>query len=132
MGLQNASLLTGATVSASGGTAQNFTPDGQTVANGVHLIDSSVADFRIRPTLTAKTSPPATQPDGSFTKDKRVVTYVEPFIDTKGVVQYDYIRIERRVHPESSAAKAVGLLTKGAQICIDSDFALFHSLGSLA
>lgn len=132
MGLQNASILAGATISAAGGTAQNFTPDGQTVANGVHLIDASVADFRTRPTMTVKTTPPTVLPDGSMTKDKRVVTYVEPFINTKGVIEYDYIRIERRMSPESSAAKGTGLLVKGAQICTDTDFANMWALGSLA
>lgn len=132
MGLQNASILAGATISVTGGTAQNFTPDGQTVANGVHLIDASVADFRTRPTMTVKTTPPTVLPDGSMTKDKRVVTYVEPFINTKGVIEYDYIRIERRMSPESSAAKGTGLLVKGAQVCIDADFANMWALGSLA
>lgn len=132
MGLQNASILAGATITPSGGTAQNFVPDGVEVKNGIHLVDSAVTDFRTRPSLTAKTNQPTTLPDGSFSKDKRVLTYAEPFVDSKGVVQYDYIQIIRRVHPESSAAKAAGMLTKGAQLCTDADFVNFWALGSLA
>ena len=132
MGLQNASILAGATITVTGGTAQNFVPDGVEVKNGVHLVDSTVTDFRTRPSLTAKTNQPTTLPDGSFSKDKRVITYAEPFIDSKGVVQYDYIQIVRRVHPESTAAKASGLLVKGAQLCNDADFTNFWALGSLA
>lgn len=132
MGLQNASILAGATISASGGTAQSFVPDGVEVKNGVHLVDSSVADFRTRPSLTAKTNQPTTLPDGSFSKDKRVMTYAEPFIDSKGNVQYNYIQVVRRIHPESPASRGTDLLTKGAQLCVDTDFTAFWALGSLA
>ena len=132
MSLQNASILAGATISAAGGTAQAFVPDGVEVKNGIHLIDSSVADFRARPSLTAKTNQPTTLPNGSFSKDKRVITYAEPFVDSHGVVQYNYVKIERRVHPESSAAVAAGLMTRGAQLCFDADFTNFWALGSLA
>jgi len=131
MGLQTASILTGSTVSATGGTAQTFGSNGKEVNGGVQLIDVAVTDFRTRPTLTAKTADPAQLPDGSLTKDKRIVTYAEPFVDSKGVIQYDYIRIERRVHPESSAAKAVELLKKGAQICFDADFTSYWATGNL-
>jgi len=131
MGLQTASILTGTTVSATGGTAQTFGSNGKEVNSGIQLIDTAVTDFRTRPTLTAKTADPVQLPDGSLTKDKRVITYAEPFVDTKGVIQYDYIRIERRVHPESSAAKAVELLKKGAQFCFDTDFTSYWSTGNL-
>lgn len=132
MSLQNASILTGATLSATGGTAQSFVPDGLEVKGGVHIVDSSVADFRIRPAITAKSTQPVTLPDGTFSKDKRIITYVEPFIDSKGVVQYDYVKIERRMHPESSAAKGVSILNKGAQLMFDADTTNFWALGSPA
>jgi hypothetical protein len=131
MGLQNASILTGTTVSATGGTAQTFGSNGKEVNNGVQCIDTAVTDFRTRPTLTAKTADPVQLPDGSLTKDKRVMTYAEPFVDSRGTIQYDYIRIERRVHPESAASKGVELLKKGAQFCFDSDFASYWSTGNL-
>lgn len=44
MGLTNVGILAGATVSASGGTAVSYTPDGLSVKNGLHLIDASVTD----------------------------------------------------------------------------------------
>lgn len=132
MSLQNASILTGATLSATGGTAQSFVPDGLEVKGGVHVVDASVADFRIRPAITAKSTQPATLPNGTFTKDKRIITYVEPFIDSKGVIQYDYVKIERRMHPESTSAKGVSLLNKGAQLMFDTDTTNFWALGSPA
>ena len=132
MGLANTSILAGATVSATGGTAVNYTPDGLAVKNGIHLIDASVSDFRIRPQVTAKTKNPTLLPDGSYGKDHREILLVEPFVDSKGKTQFDFIRIERSMHPESSAAKGLDLLRKGAQLAIDADTASFWATGSLS
>lgn len=131
MPLASASILAGATVSATGGTAQTFSPDGVDVKKGVHLIDASVADFRTRPSLTAKSSQPSVLPDGSFSKDNRSLKYADPFIDSKGKIQYDTVEIIRRMHPESSAAKATGMLVKAAQFAVDADFTSFWAVGSL-
>jgi hypothetical protein len=131
MGLLTASILTGATISATGGTAQTFGSNGKEVTNGVQVIDTSVTDFRTRPTLTAKTADPVQLPDGSLTKDKRIVTYAEPFVDTRGVIQYDYLRIERRIHPESPASKGVEFNKKGAQLLNDTDFTSYWATGNL-
>lgn len=132
MGLANTSILAGATVSASGGTAVSYTPDGLTVKNGMHLIDASITDFRTRPQVTVKTKNPALLPDGSYGKDNREILLVEPFVDSKGKTQFDFIRIERSMHPESSAAKGIDLLKKAAQLAIDSDTASFWATGSLS
>lgn len=129
MGITTLSLSAGATVSASGGTAQNFAPDNQKVVNGIHLVDTSVADYRIRPAITAKAKSPVEQADGSFTKDFRSVTMVKPFIDSKGKVQYDYIRVERALHPESTWQADSRKM--GAQLAIDSDLDAFYSVGSM-
>lgn len=132
MGLTNASILTGAAVNATGGTAVNYTPDGLAVKNGVHLIDASVTDFRLRPQVTAKTKNPSLLPDGNYGKDNREILLVEPFVDSKGKTQFDFIRIERSMHPESSAAKGVDLLKKAAQLCVDTDTTSFWATGSLS
>lgn len=129
MGITTLSLLAGATVSASGGTAQNFAPDNQKVVNGIHLVDTSVADFRVRPSITAKAKSPVAQADGSFTKDFRSVMMVKPFIDSKGQVQYDYIRVERALHPESTWS--VDSRRIGAQLAIDADLDAFFNVGSM-
>lgn len=132
MGLATASILTGATIAATGGTAVTYVPDGLTIANGLHLIDSAVTDFRTQPQVTVKTKNPTLFPDGSYSKGKRSMVLVEPFVDSKGKTQFDLIRIEREVHPESTAAKALDLNKKGAQLLTDSDFLSFWASGSLA
>lgn len=129
MGISTLSLLTGTTVSASGGTAQTFAPDNQKVVNGIHVVDASVSDYRIRPYVVGKAKSPVEQADGSFTKDFRSVMYVKPFIDSKGKVQYDYIRVERALHPESTWSAESRKI--GAQLCFDSDLDSFYAVGSM-
>ena len=129
MGISTLSLLTGATVSVTGGSAQNFKPDNQKVVNGIHIVDDSVADFRIRPYVVGKAKNPVEQPDGSFTKDFRSTMYVRPFIDSKGKVQYDYIRVERALHPESTWQAESRKI--GAQLAVDTDLDGFYTVGSM-
>jgi hypothetical protein len=109
-----------------------FTPDGVSVANGIHLSNAAQADFRIRENMTIKYKPPALAGDGSYTKGKWSITYVEPKILTSGATVFNLVRIEREVHPESSAAEALNLLMVGGQLMADADFAAFWAAGSLA
>lgn len=133
MGLENSTLLSGATLSATGGTAKTFTGDGVTVANGKHFQDASVADYRERPSLTAKVRQPVyNKSDKSFTKGKKSLTLADPFVDSLGGVQYPLIRIELEDHPEMSEADIDALLNRGAQTLFDSDFVSFWKTGNLA
>jgi hypothetical protein len=132
MGVLNASILTGATVSATGGTAVTYGSDGKTITNGCHVVDIASTDFLSQAQMTLSSKNPTVNTDGSMTKLKRKVVLVEPFVDSKGKVQYDLIRIEREVHPESIAAKALDLNKKGAQILTDSDFTSFWSTGAIS
>jgi len=132
MPLQGMQLLSGATLSATGGTAVTYTPDGKTVVNGIHLIDASEANFIIRPSILVKSKDPVKMPDGSYTKDRRSIVLFEPFIDSLGKTHLNLIRIERETHPETAAADALDLLKKGGQICFDTDTASFFASGSLA
>lgn len=130
MGLNGAIIKQAGTNSVTGGTDITFSADGQTVANGLHLIDASEPDYRIRPSLTAKYRTP-TLSNGEYSKDKKTLTLVRPMIKDNGETVFNLIRIEREVHPETSAADALELNTQGAQLLFDSDFAAFWSIGSV-
>lgn len=132
MGLQSAVISAGATLSSTGGTDTTLTPDGQTVPNGLHLIDASVTDFRIRPGLTAKYRAPTLDGSGLYSKDKKTLVYVEPVILASGKTTFCVVRIEREIHPEVSAAVALDILLKGSQMCFRADFTNFWTSGSLA
>jgi len=132
MGLKNMSLLTGATISATGGTAQVFADNGVTIQNGVQLVVPATADYRVRQNATAKYRAPVLNTDGTYTRDKKSISYTVPQILASGKVVFNVIRVEREVHPEFSAASALELNKIGAQLLFDTDLDNFWTAGSLS
>lgn len=131
MGLKNMSLLTGATLAASAGTALVFADDGTTIVNGVHLVVPATADYRVRQSATAKYRAPKILPDGTYTRDSKSISYNVPLILATGKIVNNVIRVEREVHPELSAAAALDLNKILAQLMFDTDTDNFWSAGSL-
>lgn len=133
MAIQNAVVKSGSTaMTPTGGSDVTFTPDGLSVANGIHVADAAQTDYRIRRNMTLKNKVPTLLADGSYSKDKKSVTLVAPKILASGKTVFNLIRLEREVHPESTAAEALDLCMIGAQLLSDSDFTAFWSSGSLA
>lgn len=133
MGLKSLSLLAGATVAASGGSALAFAEDGVSIPNGLHLIVPSDTNFVTRRSLTAKYRPATyDQKTAKFSKDKKVLTITMPYLNTDGSVAYSILRIERELYPLESTANATELLKLGAQLMIDTDAAQFWETGSLS
>jgi len=132
MGLKNMSLLAGSTVSASGGTAQVFADDGITIQNGLHLMIPADADYQTRRSATVKYRAPIVDPKtGSYSKDKKSVSYTLPIVLSDGRVVFNVLRIEREVHPSLSAEAAAELNVIGAQLLTDADVTAFWANGSL-
>lgn len=133
MGLKSMSLLAGASVAASGGTALVFAEDGQSIQNGLHLIVPADADYQTRRQVTVKYRPPTLDAKtGSYSKDKKSISLALPQVLTDGRVVFNTIRIEREVHPSLSAANAAELCALGAQLLSDSDCTQFWATGSLS
>lgn len=133
MGIKSISLLTGATLSASGGSALAFADDGQSIPNGVHLVVPGDTDYQTRRQATVKYRPPTLDArTGVYGKDKKTVSLVQPVVLETGQVVFNTVRIEREVHPSTSAADALDLLKVGAQFATDSDAEAFWAVGSLA
>lgn len=133
MGLKTMSLLSSATVSASGGSALVFSDDGVTIPNGVHLCVPADADYQTRRTVTAKYKAPAVDAKtGTYGKDKKSISLTLPIVLTSGSVVFNVIRVEREVHPSLSAANATELNKLAAQLLIDADLDAFWGSGSLS
>lgn len=130
MGLQNMQITTGATIAVSGGTAQTFSPDNLEVAGGVHVVDATVSDFRVRPGITFKAKSPTKKTDGTFTKEIRSGKLVMPYLDSAGNVQYDFVEVTTSLTPGS--VNLLELRKKGAQLLIDADTDNFYVVGSKA
>lgn len=122
-----------ATCSVTGGTDVTYTPDGTTVANGASVVNAAGTDFRTRESVVVRNRKPSYTPSSkTWTKDKKSVVLQIPKILADGSVVNNLIRIEREVHPESTAAEALELNNQGAQLLFDADLTTFWSVGSVA
>lgn len=131
MGLKTMSLLAGATLSASGGTALVFADDGVTIQNGVHLIVPADADYQTRRQATAKYRPPVLDTKtGVLSKDKKSISFAKPRVLANGTIQYETIRIEREMSSVATAAECIEMNQIGAQLLFDADAAGFWATGS--
>lgn len=130
MGLQNGTILDGATVSASGGTSKTLVADGVDVVSGIHLIDSSNSDVTTQLSMTAKTKPATLDSKtGKWTKSKSQLTVTIPqVIDT--VQEFPSVFITYSGHPKMTAAEKLRLRSIAAQTLVDADFTAFWDIGS--
>lgn len=131
MGAQNVTLSNGATIAATGGTAQAFTPDGVTIENGIHLADAAEPSFKLRGQLVLKTKNPVLQ-NGQYTKAKRWITTIEPFALSDGSIVPNVVRSEIEMHPDTPTADAEKLVGKHAQTLFGPDLASFRTTGNLS
>lgn len=131
MGLKTMSLLAGASVSASGGTALAFADDGVSVTNGIHLVVPADADYQTRRQATAKVKQPTLDPKtGVYGKDRKSISITHPLVLADGKVVFNVIRVEREIHPNFSAANALELNKLAAQALIDADTVDFWAAGT--
>jgi hypothetical protein len=131
MPLNGAIVKKTGTNSVTGGTDVTFTSDGQTIQNGLHLINAADTDYRTRASITAKYRQPSLT-NGVYSKDKKSLTLQMPILLESGVTVFNLIRIEREIHPETTAADALEFNIQGAQLLFDTDFTNFWSVGSMA
>lgn len=132
MSLKNGSVMTGATgITVVAGSALALTTGPNQVQNGIQVIAAADTDYRIRRNATFKVKTPTLSADGIYSKDKLSATYVAPKILASGKTVFNLVRVEREIHPESTAAEKSELLLIGAQLLNDSDYASFWSAGSL-
>lgn len=131
-GLSTMTVKSGATLAPTGGTDLVFAPDGETVQNGIHLVVPAVTDYAVRPQVYAKYRKPTVNSLGVYSKDKKSISYTVPRLIASGAVVFDVIRIEREVHPETSAANALDMNIVAAQMLFDSEAATFWSAGAIS
>lgn len=125
-------IALGATVSTTGGTSKVYTPDGMEVKNGIHLIDASVADFRIRPSITARYTAPKLLSDGSYTKGKLSLAESVPMLLESGKTVFNVVRSEIEIHPEATATVLAEMRKKGAQLFTVVSTDSYWQAGSLS
>lgn len=132
MPIKGAQLLSGATVSASGGTAKTFTELGETIKNGTKVGDLSVVDSRIRPTIVAVNRPASMSLGKYISKDKRTIKLVIPKILADGSLAFNVREVRAEDHPETTDAEKAILNGYTAQLMFDTDFQQFLLYGATA
>lgn len=134
MPLNGLSISHGATsLSVTGGTARVFSPDGQTVSNGLHVAAMAVTDFRVRPHISFKNRNPNRKADGSFTQGTRTIVFTTPYLDpATGVIHYDTWHLERRYSPVIPEADLKSARYNAAQLLFDADSENFNTGGDLS
>jgi hypothetical protein len=133
MGLKSMSLLSGATVAATGGAALAFSDNGVSISSGLQLVVPSDTDFQTRRVVTAKVRPATLDAKtGEYGKDKKSLSLSKPIVLSTGRVVFNTIRVEREIHPSLSAAECLELNKLAAQMLVDTDCDGFWSTGSLS
>lgn len=133
MPIQGGTILTGATISASGGTSSTLSADGQTVQNGVHVSDMAVTDFRVRPHATFKNVfATLNKTTGKWSKGKKSCVATFPRTMTDGTAGFPLLRIILEDFPEMTDAEYEKMVTWGAQLFYNASFKPFWKTGSVA
>lgn len=131
MGLKNLSILSGATVAVTGGTAKTFLDDGVSITNGLHVV-CPASPANVRESVSFKMRPAALLADGTWQRRKDVISITFPQTLASGKSVNNTIRIERDIHPELAASTATDQLKMAAQLLVDTDLDNFWLVGSLS
>ena len=131
MSVENASLLTGPTITVTGGTAQTFAIDGTVVNRGVQIADTAEADVRTRDVIVFKNVSGAMQTNGTWSKDRRSAKFVSPDLLPDGTQDFPFFEISLVKSPLWTQAKLDSMKEKAVQLLTDADFASFWQMGSL-
>lgn len=131
MPISTASLLTGPTISVTGGTAQTFARDGLPVARGLSVSDVAEPDVRTRDSIVVKSTMGTLQTDGSWSKNRREAKFVSPDLLPDGTQDFPFFRIEYVGSPLHSAAKIAAMKEKAVQLLTDADFDSLWAMGSI-
>lgn len=133
MGLASAGLSVGATsLSVTGGTVKTFTPDGQSVMNGIHVADNSETDFRVKKHITFKNRNPQRLSDGTYGKGKKDIILTVPYLDADGIVRFATFRYACEYDPVIPAATVKDGRYLMAQALFDTDIENFHAAGDIS
>lgn len=133
MSLANAVVKTGGTLAVTGGSDLTFVGSGVS-RNELRAAVSADTDFRLRRNIRFTIKEPTvnlSQPNG-YTQAKSSALFTKPKLLANGKYTKNTIQVSLFCDPETTDAEKTELLDVAAQMCFDSDFALFFKNQSLA
>lgn len=129
MGIQTATLLEGATVSATGGTVRTLAPISASSGQATMFVDSDTS-LVSRRTIVATVKQPkrvagANSEGVQFTQARSRIVVRYPKVLANGYVTINSVTIEVSTDVETTAAERHELRNVGAQLLFDADFTSF-------
>lgn len=132
MALQNATILEGATLSATGGTSKTYALTGTKIANGIQIADTSVASMSTKPFYNLSAKPTVyDRATDTWGLEKRGITSVRPYVDAKAKQQFPSIDTKVNFTQDMTQGQKEELIRMHAQALIDGDFTSFLISGTL-
>lgn len=132
MAINGISLLKGATgITVAAGTETVFSDDGLDVKNGIHVVDTTEANFIIRKHMTFKNKGAQLLPDGTYSKGKRDFNVTTPIVLASGKTSFPVFRGTMELHPEMTAAQILELRMLACQSIMDAELDSYYSIGSV-
>lgn len=133
MPISSLSLLSGATITPSGGSASAYTAMGNPVGGSVKLACSTDTEYRTRKTIDVSIKEPkasASAPGGMT--QARINSYARvPLLLDNGSYTTCTVRAEIAFDPEYTTAEVLELRKLGAQLFVDTDMDDAYNLLSL-
>jgi hypothetical protein len=117
-------------ISVTGGTGTVYEDDGLEVRNGIHVVDTTEADFLDRKHITLRNRPYSLQSDGSYSKGVRSIVVTMPHELADGTRSFGVVRLSFELHPELTAAQINELRRLAAQVANDAETDNFFLYGS--
>lgn len=131
MAIIGSTVKTGSTaMSVTGGSDISFSLTGLNVANGINVAVATDPDYSTRRNASFKSRMPSIS-NGTYTKGKFEVVYVQPIVLSSGTVVFNTLRLGLETHPELAAASMKDLRYVGAQILTGSSYDDFWQAGAL-
>lgn len=127
-------ILDGATISATGGTAKTFSQDGRTIPNGRYFGDGSEFDIRKRDTLLLTNLPEKAVNGGTqYSKGRRTSKAVVHDVDADSGLPYEAVNISVLVTKDVRCSSTMLALAvnRVTQLLFDSELSTFNTTGAL-
>lgn len=136
MAIQNGTILSGATLAATGGTAKTLALTAQKVNNGINVKDMSIADARYRPSWSFASTPSVyDSKTGLWSKANKTVSLSIPYSVaslTGQIVQFPVIRTELRDFPDMTSVQVTEMTNYMSQCLFGAAFIQFWLNGAIS
>lgn len=132
MPISGMSLPIGATLTPTGGTAKTYSLSGPTIPNGIIVADTSVTDFRVRPSIAFTSKLPKLIKAGQYSLGRLKIYCKMPRVHPNDATLFlpEYWSFEMGYSPIGTPQNAA-MASMASILLSDSDATAFIATGSL-